>query len=99
MITWGCGPAWRNGRASAKPGTGRGRWLMFQPSATAVEVFLQGDADDGGEGPVQYPGDIFTPSSVEGSYTVPTGKTLEVQQVGLQLVRPVTGESAWGAIK
>lgn len=72
---------------------------MFQPSETAIEVFLQADADDGGSGPTQYPADIYTASGVENSYTVPAGKILEVQQVGLQLVRPATGESAWGAVK
>ena len=72
---------------------------MLQPSTTAVELFLQADADDGGSGPTQYPADVFTSSGVENSYTVPTGKILDVQQVGLQLVHPATGESAWGEVK
>ena len=72
---------------------------MIQPTTTAVEVFLQADADDGGAGPTQYPADVFTPSGVAESYTVPTGTILDVQQVGLQLVYPATGESAWGAVK
>jgi hypothetical protein len=72
---------------------------MFQPTEASVEVFLQADADDGGSGPTQYPADIYTPSGVVSSYTVPAGQTLEVQQVALQLVHPATGESAWGAVK